>query len=176
MQSSPNLRRPLSVPSPCCGLLLTTTCTEKQGMNIVQEGVGVQGDKVKFAQYGHLATRLLELLREGQHGPLPTDHQPETDEDHITGRYIYIDAPVWGRSKVFYETSGTGPQQIVFLHTAGSDSRQYHGVMNDSRMREQCTMIAFDLPAHGRSFPGSNRMLCIFFLFLLSHLHFPTFH
>ncbi|KAJ9620378.1 hypothetical protein H2204_012288 [Knufia peltigerae] len=129
-----------------------------QGMNIVQEGVGVQGDKVKFAQYGHLATRLLELLREGQHGPLPTDHQPETDEDHITGRYIYIDAPVWGRSKVFYETSGTGPQQIVFLHTAGSDSRQYHGVMNDSRMREQCTMIAFDLPAHGRSFPGSNHI------------------
>ncbi len=126
-------------------------------MNIKQEGVGVHGNQVKFAQYGHLATRLLELLRDGQHGPLQEDEQPETDEDHITGRYIYINAPVWGRTKVFYETSGNGPQQIVFLHTAGSDSRQYHGVMNDARMREKCTMIAFDLPAHGRSFPGSNR-------------------
>ncbi|KAK7894234.1 hypothetical protein LTR67_005992 [Exophiala xenobiotica] len=129
-----------------------------QGMNIKQEGVGIHGNQVKFAQYGHLATRLLELLRDGLHGPLQEDEQPETDEDHITGKYIYINAPVWGRTKVFYETSGTGPQQIVFLHTAGSDSRQYHGVMNDSRMREKCTMIAFDLPAHGRSFPGSNHI------------------
>lgn len=127
-------------------------------MNIVQEGVGVQGDQVKFAQYGHLATRLLELLREGQNGPLKEDQQSLTDEDHLTGKYVYVDAPVWGRSKVFYETSGNGPQQIVFLHTAGSDSRQYHGVMNDARMREKCTMVAFDLPAHGRSFPGSNHI------------------
>lgn len=129
-----------------------------QGMNIKQEGVGVDGNEVKFAQYGHLATRLLELLREGQNGPLKEDTQPETDEDHITGKYIYINAPVWGRTKVFYEKSGDGKQEIVFLHTAGSDSRQYHGVMNDQRMREKCTMIAFDLPAHGRSFPGSNHI------------------
>jgi pimeloyl-ACP methyl ester carboxylesterase len=125
-------------------------------MNIKQEGVGVQGDQTKFAQYGHLATRLLELLRDGLHGPMKEEEQPETDEDHIIGRYIYINAPVWGRTKVFYESAGDGPQQIVFLHTAGSDSRQYHGVMNDERMRQKCTMIAFDLPAHGRSFPGSN--------------------
>lgn len=38
-----------------------------QGMNIKQEGVGLMGDQVKFAQYGHLATRLLELLREGKY-------------------------------------------------------------------------------------------------------------
>ncbi|KAF7118468.1 hypothetical protein CNMCM5793_007989 [Aspergillus hiratsukae] len=127
-----------------------------QGMNIVQEGAGVQGNRVKYAQYAHLATRLLELLREGLHGPMAEEQQAETDEDHITGKYVYINPPVWGRTKVFYEKSGTGPQEIVFLHTAGSDSRQYHGVMNDARMREKCTMIAFDLPAHGRSFPGKN--------------------
>ena len=44
---------------------------------------------------------------------------------------------------------------IVFLHTAGSDSRQYHGVMNNSTMRQKCNMIAFDLPGHGRSFPST---------------------
>ncbi|KAK4945549.1 hypothetical protein LTR10_015168 [Elasticomyces elasticus] len=129
-----------------------------QGMNIKQEGVGVHGNNTKFAQYGHLATRLLELLREGQNGPTKEDTNPETDEDHIIGRYIYVDTPVWGRTKIFYEKSGDGPQQVVFLHTAGSDSRQYHGVMNDKRTREKCTMVAFDLPAHGRSFPGSNHI------------------
>ncbi|KAJ4393515.1 hypothetical protein N0V93_002727 [Gnomoniopsis smithogilvyi] len=127
-----------------------------QGMNIKQEGVGVIGDQVRFAQYGHLATRLLEVLREGLHGPIPEEHQDEPTEDHIVGRYIYIDAPVWGRTKIFYETSGKGPIPIVFCHTAGSDSRQYHSVMNDARMMEKCTMVAFDLPAHGRSFPGKN--------------------
>jgi pimeloyl-ACP methyl ester carboxylesterase len=127
-------------------------------MNIKQEGVGVQGDEVRFAQYGHFATRLLELLREGQHGPMPQDEQEEQTEDHIIGRYIFIDAPVWGRTKTFVETSGDGPTPIVFLHTAGSDSRQYHGVMNDKRIRKKCTMYAFDLPAHGRSFPGSNHI------------------
>ena len=125
-------------------------------MNIKQEGVGIQGDTTRFAQYGHLATRLLELLRDGLHGPIEAETQEEMDEDHITGKYVYINAPVWGRTKVFYEESGNGPQEIVFCHTAGSDSRQYHGVMNDSRAREKLTMIAFDLPAHGRSFPGAN--------------------
>jgi pimeloyl-ACP methyl ester carboxylesterase len=129
-----------------------------QGMNIKQEGVGVTGDQTLFAQNCHLTTRLLELLRDGMHGPMQEESQPETDEDHIIGRYIYIDAPVWGRTKLFYESSGEGKQEIVFLHTAGSDSRQYHGVMNDSRMRQACKMIAFDLPAHGRSFPGSNHL------------------
>lgn len=127
-----------------------------QGMNIKQEGVGIQGNEVKFAQYGHLATRLLELLRDGLHGPMKEEVQEETDEDHITGRYVYISPPEWGRSKVFVETAGNGPQEIVFCHTAGSDSRQYHGVMNDAKMREKCTMYAFDLPAHGRSFPYQN--------------------
>ncbi|GMG35312.1 unnamed protein product [Aspergillus oryzae var. brunneus] len=53
---------------------------------------------------------------------------------------------------------GEGPQEIMFLHTAGSDSRQYHAVMNDPTMRRKCKMIAFDLPAHGRSFPGENHI------------------
>lgn len=129
-----------------------------QGMNIVQEGVGVHGDQVKFAQYGHFVTRLIELLREGLHGPVQEYEQDEPTEDHIIGKYAYVECPVWGRTKIFYESSGNGPQQIVFCHTAGSDSRQYHGVMNHPEMMKRCTMIAFDLPAHGRSFPGKNHI------------------
>lgn len=63
--------------------------------------------------------------------PTPEDEDnPETDEDHITGKYVYITAFTLGKNKVFYETAGKGKQDIVFLRTAGSNSRQYHGVMN----------------------------------------------
>ena len=68
---------------------------------------------------------------------------------------MYIEAPIWGKCKVFYETAGEGKQEIVFLHTAGSDARQYHGVMNDKRALKELKMYAFDLPGHGRSFPSN---------------------
>lgn len=126
------------------------------GMNIKQEGIEVLGDQTAFAQWTHVWRRVLELAHEAHCGPLKEEEQPEQERDYLTGRYVFLDAPVWGRSKVFYETSGEGKQQIVFLHTAGSDSRQYHGVMNDPQMRKKCTMFAFDLPGHGRSFPTKN--------------------
>ena len=126
------------------------------GMNIKQGGIEVQGDQTAFAHWTHVWRRVLELIHDAYCGPMQEDPYTEPAEDHLVGRYVYISAPVWGKCKVFYETSGNGSQQIVFLHTAGADGRQYHGVMNDARMREKCTMYAFDLPAHGRSFPYQN--------------------
>ncbi|KAK4499410.1 hypothetical protein PRZ48_009924 [Zasmidium cellare] len=123
------------------------------GMNIKQEGITVEGDQVSFARWTHIWRRVLELIHDAHSGPTPADDEPEMDEDYITGKYVYITSPLWGKCKVFYEHAGEGDQQIVFLHTAGSDSRQYHGVMNDERMRKKCSMFALDLPAHGRSFP-----------------------
>jgi hypothetical protein len=125
------------------------------GMNIKQKGIEVEGDWHSFACNAHFWRRSLELLHELHCGATPEDEDnPETDVDHITGRYVYITAPLWGKCKVFYETAGEGKQDIVFLHTAGSDSRQYHGVMNDSRALKELRMFAFDLPGHGRSFPS----------------------
>lgn len=126
------------------------------GMNIKQKGIEVLGDQTAFAYWTHVWRRVLELAHEAQCGPLKEEEQAEEERDYLTGRYVFLDAPVWGRSKVFYESSGEGKQQIVFLHTAGSDSRQYHGVMNNAQMRKKCTMYAFDLPGHGRSFPSKN--------------------
>jgi hypothetical protein len=126
------------------------------GMNIKQKGIEVLGDQIAYAQWTHVWRRVLELAHDAQCGPMPMDEQPEPEVDYIMGRYVFLEAPVWGKSKVFYEFSGEGKQSIVFLHTAGSDSRQYHGVMNDARMRKKCTMYAFDLPGHGRSFPSKN--------------------
>lgn len=127
-------------------------------MDIAQEAAAVHGNELLSAQFHHLARRTLELLRDGLHGTMKEENEAEPTEDHITGRYVFVDPPVWGRSKVFVETSGNGPQSIVFCHTAGSDSRQYHGVMNDKRAMEKLTMHAFDLPSHGRSFPGKNHV------------------
>ncbi|KAK4918027.1 hypothetical protein LTR49_014165 [Elasticomyces elasticus] len=123
------------------------------GMNIKQEGIEVQGDQNAFAHWTHVWRRILEILHDAYAGPTPEDDEPEVDEDHIIGRYTYITSPVWGKCKVFYEQAGEGDQDIVFLHTAGSDARQYHGVLNNEHMRQKCRMTAFDLPAHGRSFP-----------------------
>ncbi|PIA92945.1 hypothetical protein CB0940_04030 [Cercospora beticola] len=127
------------------------------GMNIKQEGISIEGDQTEFARWTHIWRRVLELVHDAHSGVTPADKEPETDVDHIVGRYVYLDnIPLWGRCKVFYEQSGEGDQDIVFLHTAGSDGRQYHGVLNDERMRKKCRMTAFDLPAHGRSFPYST--------------------
>ncbi|RYN48218.1 hypothetical protein AA0118_g11901 [Alternaria tenuissima] len=126
------------------------------GMNIKQKGIEVLGDQTAFAQWTHVWRRVLELTHDAHCGPMKEDEQVEPERDFLTGKYTYLEAPVWGRCKVFYEYSGEGKQPIVFLHTAGSDSRQYHGVMNDARMRKKCIMYAFDLPGHGRSFPSKN--------------------
>ncbi|KAG9186382.1 hypothetical protein G6011_02938 [Alternaria panax] len=126
------------------------------GMNIKQKGIEVLGDQTAFAQWTHVWRRVLELTHDAHCGPMKEDEQPEPERDFLTGKYTYLEAPVWGRCKIFYEYSGEGKQPIVFLHTAGSDSRQYHGVMNDAKMRKKCIMYAFDLPGHGRSFPSKK--------------------
>ncbi|KAJ5731295.1 uncharacterized protein N7483_005803 [Penicillium malachiteum] len=128
------------------------------GQNIRQEGVEVIGDHLAFANYAHIWRTILDVLHDVYCGPNDVDLQPEQEDDFLVGRYIFINTAAWGRCKVFFERSGTGPREILFLHTAGSDSRQYHGVMNDSRMRTRCTMVAFDLPSHGRSFPSAQAL------------------
>ncbi|KAL2832252.1 Alpha/Beta hydrolase protein [Aspergillus pseudoustus] len=126
------------------------------GQNIRQEGVEVLGDQVAFANYAHIWRAMLDVLHDVHCGPNDISEQLQPEEDFLTGRYVFVTTKAWGRCKIFYEKSGdaTCGLDIVFLHTAGSDSRQYHGVMNDATMRERCRMVAFDLPSHGRSFPS----------------------
>lgn len=126
------------------------------GMNIKQKDIEIQGDQISFTQHTHIWRRVLEVLHDAYCGPMKLDEEPEVDEDHVIGRYVYLTIPTWGKCKVFYEQSGSGKQDIVFLHTAGADGRQYHGVMNHTAMREECNMIAFDLPGHGKSYPPPN--------------------
>jgi pimeloyl-ACP methyl ester carboxylesterase len=42
---------------------------------------------------------------------------------------------------------------LLCLHTAGSDTWQYRGLMNDKRVTEHSRVIVFDMPWHGKSSP-----------------------
>jgi pimeloyl-ACP methyl ester carboxylesterase len=69
----------------------------------------------------------------------------------ITGRYLnltLLDRP----HRLYVEEAGQGIP-LLCLHTAGSDGRQYRGLLNDERVTKNFRVIAFDLPWHGKSSP-----------------------
>ncbi len=70
----------------------------------------------------------------------------------ISGFYITVRG-----IKIYCETNGgPGDDTIICLHTAGRENRQYHEVME--LLQDKYRMIAFDMPAHGKSWPlpGNN--------------------
>ncbi|MEV0616805.1 alpha/beta hydrolase [Nonomuraea sp. NPDC050404] len=132
------------------------------GMLMRVPGTAVTGDEVCFAQHAHLVRRVLELGREVISGPTPAAAATVADRELIEGRYVRVKAggePV----RIFYEHAGTG-RDVLFLHTAGADGRQFHHLMNDGGLADRCHMVAFDLPWHGRSSgpasepPGAHRL------------------
>jgi pimeloyl-ACP methyl ester carboxylesterase len=69
----------------------------------------------------------------------------------ITGRYLNL--TLLDRShRLYVEEAGQGVP-LLCLHTAGSDGRQYRGLMNDERVTNNFQVIAFDMPWHGKSSP-----------------------
>ncbi|KAF2486494.1 alpha/beta hydrolase fold family protein [Neohortaea acidophila] len=126
--------------------------------------IAILGDQQSFAAHARIWRIVLDRIRDAVHGKAirtAAEHEPPAEEvvedDAVTGKYIWLEMAEYGKVKIFYETAGDGPQDILFLHTAGSDSRQYHTLMNNADLRERCTMYAFDLPAHGRSSLGSKQ-------------------
>jgi pimeloyl-ACP methyl ester carboxylesterase len=57
--------------------------------------------------------------------------------------------------RIYVEEAGEGTP-LLCLHTAGSDGRQYRGLMNDARVTSRHRVIAFDMPWHGKSSPPSG--------------------
>ncbi|KAF2239646.1 alpha/beta hydrolase-like protein [Viridothelium virens] len=124
-----------------------------------KNGAKILGSQVDFARHAHIVRRVLELLHEihcGKTGEPLEDNEETEEQDFIQGHYIFLTLPLYGRCKIFVEQSGTGTQDLLFLHTAGADSRQYHALMNDASLLPLYKMTAFDLPSHGRSFPSPN--------------------
>lgn len=126
-------------------------------------GVEVSGDQTAFTSYARVWRLAIDLMRAALHphskGMLERClvEDDESDDDSIIGHYLWVQLPEIGKCKIFYETSGVGSQPILFLHTAGADSRQYHSLMMNKTLQQKCKMYAFDLPGHGRSFPGEHQ-------------------
>ena len=121
-------------------------------------GATVLGSNVEFARHAHIVRRVLELLHEIHCGKFQESNEEEEveEQDFIQSHYIFLTLPLYGRCKIFIEQSGNEGQDILFLHTAGADSRQYHALMNDPQLRQVYRMTAFDLPSHGRSSAAPN--------------------
>ncbi len=128
----------------------------------------IQGDQLVFMQHAHVVRRVLEIgkwLSLGNALPVPVSLAPREGLiglPKIQGGYVpvTVDDVVY---QIYYETAGTG-RDVLCMHTAGSDGRQFHGLMADSRITDGHRLVAFDLPWHGKSpppegaVPGSWRL------------------
>lgn len=71
--------------------------------------------------------------------------------EDIVGRYLRLN--IEGRPhRVYFEEAGTGVP-LICLHTAGSDTRQWRGLLADPEVTRRFRCIAFDMPWHGKSSP-----------------------
>jgi pimeloyl-ACP methyl ester carboxylesterase len=128
----------------------------------------IEGDQLVLMQHAHIVRRVLEIgkwLALGNQPPVPVSLAPRGGPravPDVQGRYV----PVTVRGvtyQVYYETAGSG-QDVLCMHTAGSDGRQFHGLMADGRIIKDHRLVAFDLPWHGKSpppegsVPGSWRL------------------
>ena len=128
----------------------------------------IKGETLAFMQHAHLARRVLEIgkwLALGNTAPAPATLAPRGGKravPQVTGGYIPV--TVEGTTyQIYHETAGTG-RDVLCMHTAGADGRQFHGLMADPRVTANHRLIAFDLPWHGKSpppegaIPGSWRL------------------
>ena len=74
----------------------------------------------------------------------------------IAGRYKNL---CYGQvsAKIYYEQVGEDNRPaVLFLHTAGADSRQYLDVMSCDQLTQEWSCYTFDMPFHGKStYPNS---------------------
>jgi pimeloyl-ACP methyl ester carboxylesterase len=121
----------------------------------------VRGDQLAFLQHAHVVRRVLEVgkwLALGHAAPVPVSLHPPlvspAPAPSVAGGYV----PVIARGTtyhVFYERTGRG-RDLLCLHTAGADGRQFHRLMADPRISGSHRMVAFDLPWHGKSPPPAG--------------------
>jgi pimeloyl-ACP methyl ester carboxylesterase len=118
---------------------------------------GIDGETLAFMQYAHVVRRVLEVgkwLVLGRALPVPVTLAPDQGRRAVPQVQAgYVPVTALGQTyQVYYETAGTG-RDVLCMHTAGSDCRQFHGLMADPRITEGHRLVAFDLPWHGKSMP-----------------------
>ncbi|NKQ55491.1 alpha/beta hydrolase [Amycolatopsis sp. K13G38] len=131
--------------------------TTAQAVVATTNGRPVRGDRAVWARVAPVVDRVLDAVRAAVRTPSvrrPEPPEPPLGVSPITGRYLTVE--VQGRrQRIYYETAGAGPA-LVCLHTAGADSRQFRYLLEDPAVTERWTVVAFDMPWHGRSEPPTG--------------------
>ncbi len=121
----------------------------------------LEGDMLTFAQNCHLVRRVLEVgkwLALGNALPVPNSLRPPVATPRALPQGGYVPVQIAGqRHDIFHEWAGEG-QDVLCLHTAGSDGRQFHRLMADPRITATHRLVPFDLPWHGRSMPPDGAL------------------
>ena len=120
------------------------------------------GEERSLLQHAHLLRRTLELARWVANGRSAAALRPEGvvsaaalgTIEPIVGRYAAIEIERRPH-RIYYEQAGVG-RDLLFLHTAGADTRQFHRLMNDPALLRDWRMTSFDLPWHGKSLPPAG--------------------
>ena len=116
----------------------------------------VAGSELALAQNMHLVRRVLEIGRvvanDGHGIQEKRSESPRAGtKEVVRGGYVWVELE--GRpNRIYYEEAGAG-RDLLCLHTAGSDSRQFYKLLNDVGLGAEWRMVAFDLPWHGKSLP-----------------------
>ncbi|MCZ8043138.1 MAG: alpha/beta fold hydrolase [Beijerinckiaceae bacterium] len=108
----------------------------------------LSGDPLVIAQARAVIERLFELVVLSPPAPAPAVARRMSQ---IEGRYHRVALPE-GAAELYVESAGSG-RPVLFLHTAGADSRQFHAQLADIALAAEWRLIAPDMPFHGRSMP-----------------------
>src|SRR5215471_8559563 len=115
-----------------------------------------RGNMLEFARHLLLIEEVFASVR--PEGVRAASGQPvgKPHIEDILGRYLRLD--LLGRPhRIYFEEAG--PKDgvpLLCLHTAGSDGRQWRGILNDAEVTRSFRVIAFDLPRHGKSSPPAG--------------------
>jgi pimeloyl-ACP methyl ester carboxylesterase len=119
--------------------------------------LSAKGNMLEFARHLLLIEEVFASVRpqaERAAATGTTVGKPHIED--IVGRYLRLD--LLGRPhRIYFEEAG--PKDgipLLCLHTAGSDGRQWRGILNDAEVTRSFRVIAFDLPRHGKSSPPAG--------------------
>ena len=104
------------------------------------------GDALVIAQ----ARAFLEAVFAHLNTAAPARSEP--DLTRLSGNYHRVKSASGEVCNIYAEAAGQGAP-LLCLHTAGADTRQFHGVMCDAELGRDWRLIGFDMPFHGRSLP-----------------------
>lgn len=109
----------------------------------------VTGDALRIAQARAYLEAVFANLSPRHAVTAPIDLQ------RLQGRYNEVRSADGHVAQLYSESAGDGPP-VLCLHTAGADTRQFHGVMCDPELGAGWRFIGFDMPYHGRSLPPAG--------------------